>query len=330
MHEVESNFYTGAVPWHGLGKALKEPPTPKQAVIEAGLDWDVELKDQFLQRAHGSYETVGLAKFTVRKTDGRVLGVVGPDYGVLQNAKAFDWFEPFVKEGVVTLETAGSLRGGKRVWVLARVKADPVVIVKGDEIERFILLSNSHDGTMSARAGFTATRVVCWNTLSYAHNSPASKLLRIRHTKNIEDAITAVRDVMDVADQEFVATIEQFKAMAKFRVEDKDVARYVRRVFKPVVIETTPENADAAEAIQRDEGSCDRLVSNIVPLFHSGRGNTLPGVEGTLWAAYNAVTDYLTHERGSDKEVRLDSQWFGDSAKLGLRAIKVAQQMMTA
>lgn len=318
MHEVESMMYVGEVPWHGLGKKLEQPPTPREAIVMAGLDWEVRTEP--LHMNVGGQQVSVPANATVRSTDNRVLGVVGPSYVPVQNVDAFDWFIPFIDEGLVTLETAGSLRGGKRVWILARVIDGTTDIVKGDPIERFVLLSNSHDGTLAVRAGFTATRVVCQNTLSYAHNSKASKLLRIRHTKNANEALKTVRDIMNVANEEFEASVEQMRALARYRVDEKTVAEYVRKVFNPKVVE-----GGANE--EKDTTSSDRLVSKIVPLFESGRGNDLPGVQGTMWAAYNAVTEYLTHERGNDRDVRLDSQWFGDSAKLGMRALQVANKM---
>ena len=121
-----------------------------------------------------------------RKTDGKVLGVVGPKYHVLQNRDAFRWFEPFLAAKEAALNTAGSLAEGSRIWVLAKLNRAPLVIAQGDEIEKFILLSHSHDGRLAVRVGFTPIRVVCANTLALAHKKDASNLIRLKHTKDLD------------------------------------------------------------------------------------------------------------------------------------------------
>jgi hypothetical protein len=100
-----------------------------------------------------------------RKSDNRILGVVGPKYHVLQNRAAFQWFQPFLDAREAALHTAGSLCEGSRVWVLAKLNRDPLIVALGDEVEKFMLLSHGHDGSLAVRVGFTPVRVVCQNTL---------------------------------------------------------------------------------------------------------------------------------------------------------------------
>ena len=167
--QIESMAYFGKVPWHGLGTALEEAdlyywPT---ACEKAGLAWDVELVPLVTADTQAKVEN----KAVRRTSDGRILGVVGPRFTVLQNKDAFKWFEPFLAAKEALLHTAGSLQDGSRVWVLAKLKRDPLVIAEGDEVEKFILLSHGHDGSLAVRCGFTPIRVVCQNTLSMAHGS---------------------------------------------------------------------------------------------------------------------------------------------------------------
>lgn len=314
-HEIESLFYVGDVPWHGLGVPLVDPPSTEDAIRLAGLDWDVATKTlQIVETGEPvSHRAV------VRMTDGRILGVVGPTWTPLQNREAFQWFDPFVQAGLARLETAGSLRNGQRVWILARIGVDPVEIVPGDPIVRYMLLSNGHDGTLAARAGFTDTRVVCANTMAAAHASDASKLIRVKHTARVVENLEAIREVMAVAEREFQATAEQYRNLAAREIHAGDLEKYVKRVFR---LRDLPEGAEV-----EIDGVGDRLAERIAPLFESGRGNDLPGVRGTWWAAYNAVSEYLTHERGKSDDTRLDSLWFGQGAQLNRRALTVAAEM---
>ena len=332
-HEFETGFFVSQPAWHGLGTVLADPPSLQTALADAGLNWRVEM--QPLRLADGR-EVANRA--VVRSHDQSILGVVGPDYEPLQNTDAMAWFQPFVDSGSIRLEAAGSLRGGKRVWVLGRVIGSAADVVKRDRIDQFVLLANGHDGTMAIRCGFTGVRVVCQNTLTASLSDKASKLLRIRHTKNAGDALRGVQDVINVARAEFAATAEQYQFLASRGVENLEA--YVKEVFtiKPHRIMAVGAESDSdmlgrlglgakqetdEEALAR-LGMRSRLVTRISELAESGRGADVPGVRGTYWGAYNAVTEYLTHERGQSQDTRVDSAWFGQSSQLASRALEVA------
>jgi phage/plasmid-like protein (TIGR03299 family) len=319
--EVESMFSVTEVPWHGLGKILEHNPSVDEAIVQAGLDWDVNL-----HRLYAKVEGVELTDIpafaTIRSTDRKPLGVVGPTYRVLQNRDAFKWFQPFIDAGEAGLETAGSLRGGKRVWVLAKLNRDPMVITGNDTVDKFVLLSNSHDGTLAIRCGFTPVRVVCANTLAMAHGCESSKILRVRHTQKANLALEQIREIMNKADQAFEATADQYRALVRAGVVEKQLKQYITLVFKPVIIEGGPMDTEDAK------NEAKRLHDRIIPLFEKGRGNDLPGVSGTMWAAYNSITEYLSHERGRSDDIRLDSTWFGQAASLNQRALQVAVKMV--
>src|SRR5258708_7882776 len=123
-HEVETLMFVGETPWHKLGVKLDAPPTTREAMIAAGLDWEVGLKS--LVTTDG--EAVD-HRATYRMSDGRILGVVGPGYRPIQNVSSFAWFDPFVQSGQASMECAGSLRDGQRVFVLAKLNRAPSVIV---------------------------------------------------------------------------------------------------------------------------------------------------------------------------------------------------------
>jgi phage/plasmid-like protein (TIGR03299 family) len=249
-----------------------------------------------------------------RTSDGRILGVVGPRFTVLQNRDAFKWFQPFLAAKEAALHTAGSLAEGSRVWVLAKMQRDPLVIAQGDEIEKFVLLSHGHDGSLAVRCGFTPIRVVCQNTLSMAHGSAASKLIRVKHTKDVLESLASIREVMNLANAEFEATAGQYRLLARKSINQADLQKYVKRVLKV---------DDGEEVSTRTKNA----VAEIVGLCESGRGNTLPSVSGTYWTAYNGVTEWLSYDRGRSQDSRLNSLWFGDSANLNRHALHTALEM---
>jgi phage/plasmid-like protein (TIGR03299 family) len=311
-HEIESMAYFGNRPWHGLGTALDEADLYDWpgASWKAGLDWEVEL----VPLVTADTQARVTHKAVRRKTDSRVLGVVGPRYAPLQNKDAFSWFQPFLDAREAALHTAGSLRHGSRIWVLAKLNREPLVIAEGDEVEKFILLSHGHDGSLAVRCGFTPVRVVCANTLAMAHGCDASKLIRVKHTKDVLENLANVREVMDLANQQFEATAEQYRRLARKSINQSDLRKYVRRVLK----------AD-------DEDQTSTRLRNIADLIfglaETGRGNNLPSIRGTYWSAYNGVSEWLTHERGRSGDNRLNSLWFGDGASLNRHALEVALDM---
>jgi phage/plasmid-like protein (TIGR03299 family) len=312
-HEIESIAFAGATPWHGLGTPLADDDLVnwQAACQKAGLDWQVESVP--LITADDRRDRVSHVAVR-RTTDNKVLGVVGPRYSVLQNSSAFSWFQPFLDGGEAKLETAGSLRGGSRIWVLAKLQRDPLVIAPGDEVEKYILLSHSHDGSLAVRAGYTPQRVVCSNTLAMAHGSDASRLIRIRHTGDVLGNLMAVREVMDLADQEFVATATQYRRLARAPINQADLRKYVRRALR------VDEDADTSTRM-------NNIVEQVVGLAESGRGNDLPSIRGTYWSAYNGVTEYLGYNRGRTPDNRLNSLWYGDGASLNRHALDVALDM---
>lgn len=307
-HELESMFSVKVTPWHGLGEILTDAPDTRTGIIQAGLDWHVGLKPVYL--ADG--RKVDVAQATVRESDGKILGVVGQRYEPLQNADAFSWFDPFVTAGLASLETAGSLRGGQRVWVLAKIAGDDMDIAKGDPVSKYILLSNSHDGTQAIRLGFTPIRVVCANTLAMAHNNGASQLIRVRHGRNAKTDLDSLRDVMSLANASFEATAEQMRSLARKTINQNDLKKYVKTVL----------------GFEGEDDTLSTKAKNIVnDVIALAEHPTNYAARGTVWGAYNAVTYYLSHEAGRNADNRLNNLWFGSGVNDNLKAFNEALKL---
>lgn len=331
-HMVEKMMYrkTEGLPWHTLGVPVQDDDIYdiEKCIDHSGLNWSVvtaplytkvkmfdELSDSYIEVHSGKAIDCRLA--TIRSDNKAVLGSVGPRYVPLQNRAAFDFFKPFLDERLASLDTAGSLDEGRKVWVLSKLSLDDADILPGDTLRKYILLSNSHDGTNAIRVGFTPIRVVCMNTLKMAHSDDATKLIRIRHHKAAKNKLEAFRDVMNLANQEFEATAEQFRALAKNQVASmKDMRTYIKIILK---IEDEDEKLSTRTKNQ---------IEKIFNLFEGdAKGSDIPGVRGTWWGAYNAVTEWLNYERGHNNDSRMNSLWFGDSANVSALALETALVM---
>jgi phage/plasmid-like protein (TIGR03299 family) len=310
---VEQMMFVGATPWHGLGNKVDADIGVEDAIVAAGLDWEVGLKD--LQTVDGVPVS---HRATYRKTDGSILGVVGPRYTPLQNKDSFDWFQPFIDAGECGIHTAGSLHSGQKVWVLAQLNRDSSEIVPGDDVSKFILLSNSHDGTTAIRVGYTPIRVVCVNTLAMAHNNKNSQLIRIRHTRSSKNNLEQVRDIMDNINSQFEATAEQFRFLASKNFNQGDIRRYVKTMLG---IEGT---------VDGDIKTRTRNIMDEILALVEGPKQSATNVRGTWWAAYNGYNEYLNYNKGRTEDNRLDSLWFGANANDNIKALEKAMEFANA
>jgi phage/plasmid-like protein (TIGR03299 family) len=330
---VESMLYVGEVPWHGLGHAFNEPPVSVEVALAAsGMDFHVGLADLqtcpmepvkdkegvILTPEHPGYLAVP-GRATYRTDTGAPLGVVGLRYKPLQNADAFQPFQPFLDAGEAHIETCGVLYAGRRVWILAKLNRDNAVVVPGDEIAKYLLLSHSHDGSLAVHYGLTAIRVVCANTEAMARNHNASSLFRLKHTAKVADRLDDISKIVNVADARFEATVEQYRDLAARGIRTADLEKYVK-----IVLGVDPDKAEE-DISTRAKNQMGRLVE----LFETGKGNDLPGVKGTWWAAYNAASEYLSHERGRNQESRVNQLWFGAAANMNQLALDAAVEMAT-
>ena len=319
-HEVENMFSVVETPWHGLGTIVNQAPNVQDAIELAGLNWSVSKEKLFTidGRDSGAYALQ-------RDTDKSILSVVGEHYTPLQNSESFQWFNPFLETGECSLETAGSLRQGQRIWVLAKLNRSPIDVGNGDLVNKYLLLSNGHDGILAARVSLTPIRVVCANTLSAAHNDKGSSFIRVKHSRQVKENLDSIRDIINTTDATFEATAEKYRYLTTRQVNTKDIEKYVKTVFElPEIVDT-----------DRQKASQDALIKNIEYLFKYGKGQDLKSANGTAWGMYNAVTEYLSYKAGRvknpamlddlrHKDQRLNNLWFGSNKTMNETALEEA------
>lgn len=324
--EVQTMFSVGSIPWHGLGHVLDTAPSCADALTLAGLNWRVGLRPMSSALSDGGPAIpVPGARAVWREDTGTILGTVGDDFAPLQNADAFAIFEPLVSEGLISLETAGALREGRRVWIMARVAGDPAEIAAGDIVDPYLLLCHGHDGSLALRFGFNPVRVVCSNTLGLALDR-GEGMFTLRHTSGLDEGLARARTVIAAQIGIFRQTADGWRMLADRKCTEADFAAYVLRVLSG----HAGEGEDTRE-IEPGHAVGKRLIEHIKPLFEGGIGNDRPGVRGTWWAAYNAVTQWLTHHRGaptgSETERaarRFEALHLGVGRRLGIRALLLA------
>ena len=269
---VENMVYTREKPWHGLGTKVEEAPTSADALRLAGLDWNVEQKN--IQLCGGS--KVPGYKANVRSTDGKVLGVVSDRYRIVQNADAFEFTDSIIG-GDVRYETAGSLNGGKKIWLLAKLPETEIV---GDKTEPYLCFSNTHDGSGAVRVCMTPIRVVCNNTLNLALDS-AKRAWSVRHTGSLQSKMHEARTCLRMANTYMGALAEKADRMANTAITRDQLNMILDELF-PV-----------------DEHSTEREKQNVIKLRDEYMvcyfAPDLIKFRDTAWGAYNAMSDMITH-----------------------------------
>jgi phage/plasmid-like protein (TIGR03299 family) len=291
---VETMAWTGRVPWHGLGVEVSNDLTPAQMMKAAGLDWKVVTKPLFINVGtdeNPDYQQVRsgtLRSALVRDRDNKTLTMVGDSWNPVQNAEAFDFFVEFCEKGDMEMHTAGSLKGGQIVWVLAKVK-DDFTLFNGDKIDSFMLFTVPHLYGKTVDVRSTAVRVVCNNTLVMAHSGDSKIAVSMNHRKVFDAEL--VKERLGLARKDMEVYKEKAVFLGSKRYDRVQAIEYLVKTF-PSSGEKISKNAEKA----------------ILALEHQ------PGVEfapGTWWQAFNAVTYVTDHLAGKSADTRLATAWYG-------------------
>lgn len=313
-HLIESMVWSGETPWHGLGTQVDGLLTASEVLDAAGLNWEVGLRPAYAKLEDGTFVPISGYNATVRKTDNRAFAPVGRKYAVVNNKPALDFIDALTGAGEVKYETAGSLKGGRVCWVLAKIPNGNGDI---DPLHKYLLITWTHDGSGPVRVIPTNVRVVCWNTLNLALRGIVNQFT-IRHRGNIESKIEVAKAVLADSLAYFDKAALLFGRLKNESFHDWKIEKVAAKVFnfQPTNVATTEEEG---RKVKKDR----ELLEGIIHLAHNGRGTDIAGVRGTAWGAWNAFTEYADHyapvrvHKGTEpEEKRLESAWFGTGAEV--------------
>ena len=307
-HNVETMAYAGETPWHGLGVSVGNDLSAQEMLVAAGLDWQVGKYSTYV-RIRDKTITTG-QKALIRLSDNKVLSpMVGPDWEPTQNQEAFDFFKEFIDEGNMTMETAGSLREGQIVWVLAKV-GEGFEVFGGDRVESYLMFSNSHMYGKTTVVDFTPIRVVCNNTLTLALRGKSKNAVSLNHRSKFDP--TRVKEMLGIAH----AKLDTYKESAEFLGSRKITEEEKVEFFKTLwPVNKAPDGKEAKKDISR-------LAKAALEHFETQPGAEF--AEGTWWQAFNAVTYMADHVLSKEQDTRLYNSWFGYVKDKKLEALALA------
>lgn len=278
-HELESMFYVSNeqngrfVPWHGLGTSVSEALTSAEAIKVAGLDWTVESKPILTVEA----KVINGFKANTRSTDGTVLGIVSDRYQIVQNSEAFDFTDNLIGNGV-TYETAGSLKNGKRVWLLAKL---PSRMILDDKFDPYICFTNTHDGLGAIKVCMTPIRVVCNNTLNVALSN-AKRSWSTKHVGDIQTKMREAKATLLMANEYMSELAIKADELANTKITEAQIDQVLTEVF--------PVSEDDSD---RKKRNVKELKDNFMACYFAP---DIAKFVGTQWGVINAMTDMVDHK----------------------------------
>ena len=317
-HLIDSMAYVGDTPWHGLGNRLTEKQSIDVWAHEAGMDWKINETPVRFSAQHWSggemLNSFADQKVLYRSDTLDALSVVSKRYRVVQPMDILEFYRDLTEQSGFELETAGVLKGGRKLWALARTGQS--LLLKGKDVTNgYVLLATACDGTLATTAQLTSVRVVCNNTLAVALGA-GTGAVKVPHSTTFDPISVKQQLGLSVSDWEIFKS--QLTALSGRKVKDSETHKYLVQVF------SDPYASKDAPPIN------ERAMNRALELFQGhGRGSRLASSQGTAFGLLNAVTEFVDHERRArSTDHRLDSAWFGQGAALKQKAMQTALALL--
>lgn len=304
VSHIETMAFAHETPWHGLGTRVTDELSYKEMLQAAGLDWTVSKQPLMFRTADGTLKEVPDRYALKRDSDDKLMSIASGRYVPVQNEEALRFFDKFVKAGKAKLETAGSLRGGKMIWGLAKLGAD-FKLPNGDEIKGYLLLASPHEVGRSLLARTTAIRVVCANTMAAATKGTAKFEARFPHARefNADEAAELMTD----ARENLAVFADHARTLAKMNLTMDQAVRVILDLYQIDKERTAAET----KKMVKDSAQWNPTVRTIIDCYKNAPGAT----EGNAWGLLNGATYRANHKASNSADARLSSAWMGTEAK---------------
>jgi phage/plasmid-like protein (TIGR03299 family) len=308
--------WSGDTPWHGLGQKLPEDADMNTWRTAAGLDFQIERKTVNYFDDNGDAHQFKGQNVLYRSDNNEPMSVVSDRYKIVQPEQVLDFFKKLAETQGFKLHTAGSLKGGKRIWALAET-GQVADVLKDDSIARYVLLATSYDKGMATTARETNIRVVCANTLAMAEHD-SQNVVSIPHSTDF--LAESVHRQLGFTKASFELFIEQAKFLASKQVNANSFNHFMSHLIGKQQF-ADENNEDLTK---------NRAYKKILELFDGGAiGSDITGIRGTRWQLLNAVTEYVDHHSPNrSPDARLDSAWFRQGSNLKTDALQIVTSVM--
>jgi phage/plasmid-like protein (TIGR03299 family) len=311
-HLINSMAYTNAPPWHGLGNCLTEKQPIEVWAQQAGMNWTIRQSPVYFHSQEKTSVLYPEQKVLFRSDTEQALSVVSSRYQVVQPREILEFYRDLTEAGGFELETAGVLKGGRKVWALAKTNQS-AAIKRNDVVNGYLLLATACDGTLATTAQFTSVRVVCNNTLAVALTN-GTGAIKVPHSTAFN--AETVKKQLDISVSSWDRFIYRMKTLSERQVTHQEAENFIRRLFNEIASSPNTVNGSA--------------MKKVMALYNGGgRGAELSSTKGTVFGLLNAVTEFVDHERRArNQDYRLDSAWFGAGAALKQKSLGQAMLLV--
>lgn len=319
-HEFTSGIMmNGKAAWHGLGEVIEGTLPARDAFERAGALFPVGMLNLCaVDDINGQYIHLDDRKAIWRPDTQQVLGVASDHYKPIPNSTLLRFAESIREE--VDMDTVVVLRNGAKVAFTAKIRGTRNEVIPGDVIHRNIVGYLGHDGKTSFGGMFTDVRVVCKNTLGFAQQDAnrTGKQFTIRHTANDIAQIDNVLENIDMARQSFAKIVDEYREMQEHKMTFEMYRHWLTKVYN------LPAKGDRPAMIEDQP----RKWKQLEHAWNWGIGRHIPGVEGTVWHGFNAVTEVESSEltQGAGRR-KIHSALFGNGSKVIERAQSLALEL---
>nr|WP_256595850.1 DUF932 domain-containing protein [Pseudomonas sp. RW407] len=277
--------YVGASPWHGLGNQLTQEQPLEVWQHEAGMDWQIlESPVHFKSNAIGHLGTIHSfpeQKVLYRSDSKAPLPVVSQRYHTVQPREVLEFYRDLTEVSGYELETAGVLKGGRKFWALART-GQGTALKGNDQVNGYLLLATSCDGTLATTATPTTVRVVCNSTLTIALDG-TSRAIKVPHNTRFDQQL--VKKQLGIAVSQWDEFMYRMRTLAERKVKSKEALSFITTVL-----------GDSSPTSQQGKAVPNiRAMQKVENLYQGhGRGSQLDSARGTAWGLLKAVTEWTT------------------------------------
>ena len=327
-HLIENMAYVGETPWHGLGNQLPKNQPIEVWAKEAGMDWRIESSDVSYMANNDKGQNLIMPfdnnKVLYRSDTLEPLSVVSQRYQEVQPREILEFYRDLTEQSHFELETAGVLKGGRKMWALART-GQSMTLKGGDVSNGYLLLATACDGTLATTAQFTNIRVVCNNTLAVSLAYGSGGVVKVPHSTSFDG--DRVKQQLGVSVKQWNEHVYEMKQLTQRRVTQAEAANYLNRVFNDQDNDIILFNSAKKE---KDAVPNAKAMNQVMSMFNGqGRGADLDSARDTAYGLLSAMTEYVDHERRAmSTDHRLDSAWFGAGAKLKDKSLEEAFAML--
>jgi phage/plasmid-like protein (TIGR03299 family) len=300
--------YVGNLPWHGHGQLIKENATVEEVAVAARMNWTIQ-RSPILYTPPGTdiIKTVPNKVVLHRNDNHKPLGVVSSSFNEIQPIEVIEFWRDVIQTGDYTLESAGTMRDGARMFAMVRTTGD-FELAGGDTVTNRLLFHTGCDGLTATQIKPTTIRVICANTAAAALDQDFSGIKIYHSTKFVANT---VKEELRKFDKTFDSFRKTAEILSNTAVSTAKVHDFLAALLRNPVVR---------KPVEETKG-----YKTVIDLFNgAGKGSDLPSARGTAWGLFNAVTEYADHySKTRDIERREESALFGSLDNFKSRALSL-------